>query len=398
MFCCAVLILVLGLCRVAWLFLRGSVRGSEPGFAPPARRPRPGPVGRGATAGAGRGFADVGQPVGRPAGGPDDGVAVIGMMGRRDGHRREMRGLGRSCPRAAPVTADRIGPGATAGPSELVPIPPIPEFGRVHGPGSRFLLRRSLAVLALCWVAGLALSAFGSWVGVRAFGLGLCVPGGGFLYTGHLVVAVVALLAVMVSLGLWWLCGIAILPPAVWLAAAALPAVSAGNNPVVRAWALWAVPCLLAAAIAASVLYQQLRFRVHRRRGQAYNRRLAQQQPLRPVAAGTPSPREAGVADLKILRYVLDLALQPHESWQGFFFVRPEQFREGAVRYQLNSLSYTAAMSQYSCAPAFTGYPAEAQRNVIAKMLEPGLELLGVGERLGQPALDRDPITNDNSC
>ena len=43
MFCCAVLILVLGLCRAVWVFLRGSVRGSEPGFAPPARRPAPGP-------------------------------------------------------------------------------------------------------------------------------------------------------------------------------------------------------------------------------------------------------------------------------------------------------------------------------------------------------------------
>ena len=218
-------------------------------------------------------------------------------------------------------------------------------------------------------MVGLALSVFGSSVGVRAFGLGLMLPGGGFLYTGHPVVAVVALLAVTVSLGLWWLCGIAVLPPAVWLAAAALAAASVGNNPVVWAWALWAVPWLLVAAVAASLLYQQIRFRVQRRRGQTYNRRLAQQQPLRPVAAGTPSPREAGAEDLKTLRYVLDLALQPHESWQGFFFVRPEQFREGAVRYQLNFISYTAAMYQYSCAPAFTGYAAEAQRNVIAKML-----------------------------
>src|SRR5690242_14816350 len=77
MFCCAVLIIVLGLCRVAWLFLRGSGRGSEPGFAPPARRPAaaprsPGPpVGWGPTAGAGAGGSQmsVNLAVG-PSGGP----------------------------------------------------------------------------------------------------------------------------------------------------------------------------------------------------------------------------------------------------------------------------------------------------------------------------------------
>ena len=295
------------------------------------------------------------------------------------------------------MTSDRIGSGVAAGSSGLVPIPPIPEFGRVHGPISRFLLRRSLAVLTLCWMAGLALGAFGSSAGVRAFGLGLVLPGGGFLYTGHPVVAVVAFLAFTISLGLWWLCGIAVLPPAVWLAAAALAAASAGTNPVVWAWALWAVPCLLVATVAASLLYQQVRFQVQRRRGQAYNRRLAQDQPLRPVAAGTPSPREAGVEDLKTLRYVLDLALQPHESWQGFFFVRPEQFREGAVRYQLNFVSYTAAMYQYSCAPAFTGYAAEAQRNVIAKMLcRPVWSYWALENAWGNLRWNPDPIINDN--
>ena len=43
MLCCAVLVLVLGVFRAGWSFLRGSDRGSEPGFAPPARRPAPGP-------------------------------------------------------------------------------------------------------------------------------------------------------------------------------------------------------------------------------------------------------------------------------------------------------------------------------------------------------------------
>ena len=59
MFCCAALILVLGLCRAAWLFVRGSVRGSEPGFAPPARRRAPGPRSAGDQPGAGPGGSQM---------------------------------------------------------------------------------------------------------------------------------------------------------------------------------------------------------------------------------------------------------------------------------------------------------------------------------------------------
>jgi hypothetical protein len=49
MLCCAVLVLVIGVFRVCWSLLRGPDRVSEPGFAPPARRPAPGlgPSGRG---------------------------------------------------------------------------------------------------------------------------------------------------------------------------------------------------------------------------------------------------------------------------------------------------------------------------------------------------------------
>ena len=278
-----------------------------------------------------------------------------------------------------------------------MPIPPIPDFRRVHGPVSRFLLRRSVLVLVAFWTAGLVLDALGSSGGAHALGLGLLLPGGGFLYAGQPVLAVVAFLAFPVALGVWWLCGIVLLPPAVWLAAAGLAAAGVGDGTRVWGWSRWAVPLILIAFLAAGLGYQQIRFRVQRRRGQAYNRCLARQQPLRPATAATPSPREAGSEDLMTLRYVLDLALQPPESWEGFFFVRPEQFREGAVRYQLNFVAYTAAMYQYSCAPAFTGYAAEAQRNVIGKMLHRSVWSYWAAENAwGNLRWNPDPIVDDN--
>ncbi|MCW2751853.1 MAG: ldi 1, partial [Aeromicrobium sp.] len=47
-----------------------------------------------------------------------------------------------------------------------------------------------------------------------------------------------------------------------------------------------------------------------------------------------------------------------------------DQYREAALRYQLNALSYGLSMSQFTRTPAFSGYLAEAQRNAIEKMLQ----------------------------
>lgn len=73
-----------------------------------------------------------------------------------------------------------------------------------------------------------------------------------------------------------------------------------------------------------------------------------------PVTEHTPE-------DLAHLRYALDLALQPLDSFAGF--TKIDQFREAATRYQLNALSYSLSMAQFTRTPAFTGYLAEAQRN-----------------------------------
>lgn len=73
-----------------------------------------------------------------------------------------------------------------------------------------------------------------------------------------------------------------------------------------------------------------------------------------PVTEHTPE-------DLAHLRYALDLALQPLDSFAGF--TKIDQFREAATRYQLNALSYSLSMAQFTRTPAFTGYLAEAQPN-----------------------------------
>ena len=79
----------------------------------------------------------------------------------------------------------------------------------------------------------------------------------------------------------------------------------------------------------------------------------------RPVAELTPD-------DLELQRYLLDLSLQPLDSFDGFSHI--EQYLLSALRYQLNYACYALAQAQYNYAPAFTGYLTEAQANTIEKM------------------------------
>jgi len=70
--------------------------------------------------------------------------------------------------------------------------------------------------------------------------------------------------------------------------------------------------------------------------------------------------------DLELLRYLLDLSLQPLDRFDGFSHI--EQYLLSALRYQLNYACYALALAQYGYTPAFTGYLTQAQANTIEKM------------------------------
>ena len=59
----------------------------------------------------------------------------------------------------------------------------IPERTRPHGPVTRARLRRTWIGLGVVWALGLVPVALDASDGLKAAGLGLLVPGGGFLYT-----------------------------------------------------------------------------------------------------------------------------------------------------------------------------------------------------------------------
>ncbi|MGQ0463910.1 MAG: linalool dehydratase/isomerase domain-containing protein [Sporichthyaceae bacterium] len=253
-----------------------------------------------------------------------------------------------------------------------------------------------LFAYAALWVAGAAPSVLDAGRGLTAFGLGITLPGGGFLYGGHPVLFAVALLLVFLGVFVWWAIGFVLAPAIAWLGTAAWAASVADDERTGgQAFALLAIP----AVIVFFTVLHLLRHSAQARTGASLNAGLSRTPFLvtGPPPLGVRAPvGESSPEDLAFLRTNLDLALQPIEKFAGFD--RLDEFREGATRYQINALGYGLAMSQYTRTPAFTGYLAEAQRNLIEKMLEPEVwGYWGLENAWGNLKLNADPVdTPDN--
>ncbi|MCD2189826.1 linalool dehydratase/isomerase domain-containing protein [Actinomycetospora soli] len=279
------------------------------------------------------------------------------------------------------------------GRTTTVLLPEVPAFA----PVTARRMRRALAVYGVVWLVG----SLPGWVGagpvVTTLGLGLVVPGGGFVATGSPVLAAVAAAAFVVSLLVWWYAGPVVLPPLVWLLAAGVaPLASAGG---VEPWAPVAVPAAVVVAPALAFVVHRVRHAGQRRRGRAINAELAR---VRFAVGGPPDltsalpVAESSPEDLAHLRYSLDVALQPVDGFDGLVVL--EQYREGALRYQLTALGDGIAMSQYTRTPAFSGYVAEAQRNAIEKMLLRRVWGYWRTENLwGNLSTNRDPFDTDEN-
>ncbi|MGQ0843508.1 MAG: linalool dehydratase/isomerase domain-containing protein [Sporichthyaceae bacterium] len=249
---------------------------------------------------------------------------------------------------------------------------------------------------AVLWLAGALPSVFDAGRGLTAAGLGLTLPGGGFLYGGHEVLFGISLVLLFLGVFLWWALGIVLAPAIAWIGTAAWAgAVADTERSGAQTFALLALPVL----IVFFTLLHLLRHRAQARTGVSLNAELARVPFLvtGPPALGTRLPvAESSAEDLAHLRTNLDLALQPIEKFAGFD--RLDEFREGATRYQLNSIGYGLSMAQYTRTPAFTGYLGEAQRNLIEKMLQPEVwNYWALENAWGNLRLNRDPIdTPDN--
>ncbi len=223
------------------------------------------------------------------------------------------------------------------------------------------------AALSLLALTPLMLDAPAAW---QAAGLGLFLPGAGFLAVGGW-----ALLLLPLTLGLFWLsivawfwAGMVIAPLGVWLGAAAVAGLLAGPS-------IWAPAAWLAPAAAAAV-FAVFQYRGFKRRAADGERFAARQSFVadslaevneRVVATPEAGTRELDPEQLMSVRYVLERALQPVGEFEGYTII--DQFQPAALRYQINHLGFALGMVQGHYTPNFSGYLGQAQRNLIETYL-----------------------------
>jgi len=278
--------------------------------------------------------------------------------------------------------------------SALPAIPANPDRGRV----SARLMRRTTGIYAAVCAAGILPTLLGASTAWQAFGWGLWLPGGAFLAAGGWAWLAFLVSVAVFGLGvmLWFVMGNLVAVPVAWLGAAVVGALTV-RGPL-KPYSVELIPALTAALILWRAIATQRRRRIERatrERRNAYLPRALAGTAARAVMAPSAAARELDRDMLAGLRYVYDRALQPLDEFQGFDVI--DQFRESAIRYQLNYLGYALAMAQCHYVPNFRGYLQQAQRNIIEKFLDRRVwSYWRIENALGNLKFNADPIGRDN--
>jgi hypothetical protein len=239
------------------------------------------------------------------------------------------------------------------------------------GPVTSARHRRIAMIYAAMCILGLLPTIFGMSPALRAAGLGLWIPGGGFLAVGGWAILLFPLTLALFALAVfaWFSAGMVIAPIIIWLGAALMAGEMAGE----QTWFL--APYLVVATVAGIGIYayqrQQARKTAELAKLEARKRGISSAI-AEAIAIAVPVPtiaeRELTPDDLASSRYALDRALQPIGQMNGYDKV--DQFQTSALRYQINHLGYGLGMLQCMYTPSFHGYLSQAQRNLIELYLD----------------------------
>jgi Linalool dehydratase/isomerase len=267
------------------------------------------------------------------------------------------------------------------------------------GPVTAYLHRRNVVYYALLCVLAYLPTFLHLSAGWQAAGLGLLMPGVGFLAAGGWwsLLFPVTLAICWLAIVAWFWAGMVIAPLGVWLGAAALAGMATGA-------AIWP-PALYLAPAGATAVFLTFQYRGLKRRQrdrESYKFRqtffaeslaeVKQKAAVEPV----PGERELDVDQIAAVRFVLERALQPIDGFKGFTII--DQFQPAALRYQINHMGFALGMVQAHYTPNFHGYLLEAQRNLIEKYRHPKVWKYWVAESMwGHFNFTRhDPVIRDN--
>jgi hypothetical protein len=282
-----------------------------------------------------------------------------------------IEGIAESLDRPFVFKEGTAGPSSSARASQSIPAGEMDLRSGTKGPVTASRHRRNALVYGVVCVLGILPTLLGMPADWQAFGLGLFLPGAGFLAVGGwaLLLFPLTLSVFWLSVVAWFWAGMVVAPLAVWLGSAALAGAMVGD-------AIWPAAAFLAPLFAAAT-FGVFQYRGMRRRA-ADRERFEMRRGFYPASVAevrervvvepAAGERELAPDQLAALRYVLDRALQPVGQYQGYDIV--DQFQPAALRYQINHLGFALGLAQCHYAPSFHGYLAQAQRNLIETYLQ----------------------------
>lgn len=247
------------------------------------------------------------------------------------------------------------------------------SFAGIGGPRGRVTMarqRRTAMVYGALCLLGLVPALLDLGPGWQAAGLGLWLPGAGFVAVGgwSTLLFPLVLALFVVSLVAWFWAGMVVAPVIVWLGSAIAAGAMADTAP--SAGPFIAVFLVMGAIGGWFQLRSRRRYLQGEQRAEARRTFLPTSlAEVRDRSAVLPDPaaRELSEDDLPSVRYLLDRSLQPVEAFEGFNII--DQFQPAALRYQLNHMGFALALVQGAYTPNFRGYLRDAQRNLIDKYL-----------------------------
>ena len=238
------------------------------------------------------------------------------------------------------------------------------------GPVTAARQRRTAMIYAAVWALGLLPLLTGASAGWQAAGLGLWMPGAGFVAVGGWAALLfpLTLALFVVSLIAWFWAGLVLAPVTVWGGTALIAGAMATNGATAIDYGV------VLAAMAGVTYFFRNRNETARVAGLAKRMTRAAFLPaslaevnVKAAARPDETTREIAEDDLKSLRYLLDRALQPVNEFNGFDII--DQFQPAALRYQINHMGFALGIAQGAYMPNFQGYMGQAQRNLIEKYL-----------------------------
>lgn len=258
-------------------------------------------------------------------------------------------------------------------------VAPLPPYQRLLGPITQARILRLLFIYLTLLASGSALLFLSHQQHLQILGLGMILPGGGFLAHAdigtqmgivHIAAAITAAGAFVFSVLIWFATGNILAPPLTWLGMAFWAA--SMRHGAMHAAAINLVYGLLLLLLCATSMTTLIWFALARRERRRDNAYLASQAhcldrifTAKTSADDTP---EMSLDDLQRLRFALDRALQPVAQFNGFEEL--DQFQTAATRYQVNFLAYGIALTQARYTPAFDGYMSEAQIALLDKQVQ----------------------------